>query len=117
MVTVKTLCFLGVGLLISCPAVGQDPSSFVTGIGLVGGADSCPVFVAYVCEPSPAERAGVKSGSVLIAVDRTRVSTGDEAFKLLQSEKPTPVTLTLARCDGWSRTKIDASLQPTRSAS
>ena len=86
----------------------------MTGIGLVGGADSCPVFVAYVCEPSPAERAGVKSGNVLIAVDGTRVSTGDEAFKLLQSEKPTPVTLTLARCDGWSRTKIDASLQPTR---
>ena len=82
MVAVKTLCFLGVGLLISCPAVGQDPSSFVTGISLVGGADSWPVFVAYVCVRSPAERAGVKSGNVLIAVERTRVSTGDEAFKL-----------------------------------
>jgi C-terminal processing protease CtpA/Prc len=97
MAAMKTLCFLGLGLLISCPAVGQDPSSFVTGIGLVGGVDSCPVFVRYVCEPSPAERAGVKSGDVLIAVDGTRVSTGDEAFKLLQSEKPNPVTLTLAR--------------------
>ena len=97
MVTMKTLCFLGLGLLISCPAVGQDPSSFMTGIGLVGGADSCPVFVAYVCKPSPAERAGVKSGDVLIAVDGTRLSTGDEASKLLQSEKPTPVTLTLMR--------------------
>jgi len=30
-------------------------------------------------------------------VDGTRPSTGDEASKLLQSEKPTPVTLTLMR--------------------
>ena len=97
MVTMKTLCFLGLGLLISCPAVGQGPSSFGTGIGLVGGADSCPVFVRYVCEPSPAERAGVKSGDVLIAVDGVRVSTDDQALKLLQSEKPIPVTLTLVR--------------------
>jgi membrane-associated protease RseP (regulator of RpoE activity) len=62
-----------------------------------GGSDSCPVFVAYVWEASPAERAGIKSGDVLIAVDGTRISTGDEAFKLLQSEKPTPVTLTPVR--------------------
>ena len=94
----KALCFLGLGLLISCPAVGQGPSSFVTGIGLIGGgADSCPMFVRYVCAPSPAQRAGVKSGDILIAVDGTRVPTGDEASKLLQSEKPNPVTLTLVR--------------------
>jgi len=95
----KALCFLGLGLLISCPAVGQGPSSFVTGIGLIGGADSCPMFVRYVCAPSPAQRAGVKSGDVLIAVDGTRVSTDGEALKLLQSEKPIPVTLTLVRQD------------------
>src|SRR5580658_9484956 len=95
----KALCFLGFGLLISCPAVGQGPSSFVTGIGLIGGADSCPMFVRYVCAPSPAQRAGVKSGDVLIAVDGTRVSTDGEALKLLQSEKPIPVTLTLVRQD------------------
>ena len=95
----KALCFLGLGLLISCPAVGQGPSSFVTGIGLIGGADSCPMFVRYVCAPSPAQRAGVKSGDVLIAVDGTRVSTDGEALKLLQPEKPIPVTLTLVRQD------------------
>jgi C-terminal processing protease CtpA/Prc len=63
----------------------------------VRGSDSCPVFVAYVWEASPAERAGIKSGDVLIAVDGTRISTGDEPFKLLHSEKPPPVTLTLVR--------------------
>ena len=97
MAAMKALCFVGIVLLTCWPARGQEPSSFGTGIGLVGGAESCPVFVAYVCAPSPAERAGVKSGDVLIAVDGARVSTGDEAFKLLQSEKPTPVTLTLMR--------------------
>jgi C-terminal processing protease CtpA/Prc len=97
MAAMKALCFLGIVLLTCWPVLGQEPSTFGTGIGLVGGAESCPVFVAYVCAPSPAERAGVKSGDVLIAVDGTRVSTGDEAFKLLQSEKPTPVTLTLMR--------------------
>jgi C-terminal processing protease CtpA/Prc len=55
------------------------------------------MFVRYVCAPSPAQRAGVKSGDVLIAVDGTRVSTGNQALKLLQSEKPIPVTLTLVR--------------------
>ena len=93
----KAPCFLGILLLTCSLVLGQEPSTFGTGIGLVGGAESCPVFVAYVCAPSPAERAGVKSGDVLVAVDGTRISTGDEASKLLQSDKPTAVTLTLMR--------------------
>jgi C-terminal processing protease CtpA/Prc len=96
MVTMKTLCFLGLGLLISCTAAGQGPSSFGTGIILVGGAESCPAFVANVVAGSPAEQAGIKTGDVLVAVNGTPISTLDESVgKLLHSESPTPVTLSL----------------------
>jgi C-terminal processing protease CtpA/Prc len=96
MVTMKTLCFLGLGLLISCPAVGQGPSSFVTGITLVGGAESCPVFVVNVVAGSPAEQAGIKTGDVLVAMNGTPVSSIDETVtKFLHSESATPVTLSL----------------------
>jgi hypothetical protein len=39
-------------------SVGQQ--AFVTGITLVGGAGSCPVFVANVGAGTPAEHAGVR---------------------------------------------------------
>jgi hypothetical protein len=95
---VKTLCLLGLGLLITGTSVSEQASaSFVTGISLVGGLESCPVFVARVRSGSPAERAGIRSGDVLSAVGGTRVSTTDEAVNLLHSETPDPVTLTLLR--------------------
>jgi len=92
----KRLCVLGLGLLISCPAVGQGPSSFGTGITLLGGEESCPVFVVNVIAGSPAEQAGIKSGDVLVAVNGTPISTIDGTVrKFLHSENPTPVTLSL----------------------
>jgi C-terminal processing protease CtpA/Prc len=94
---VKIVCLLVVGLLTCGPAVGQGPSSFVSGITLVGGAESCPVFVVNVGAGSPAKQAGIKTGDVLIAVDGTRVSSLPEAGKLLHSEGPKPVALTLVR--------------------
>jgi C-terminal processing protease CtpA/Prc len=90
------LCFLGLGLLISFPAVCQGPSSFGTGMALAGGAESCPVFVRNVAVGSPAEQAGIKTGDVLVAVNGTTISTIDETVqKSLHSEGPTPITLSL----------------------
>jgi S1-C subfamily serine protease len=88
---VKIVCLLVVGLLTCGPAVGQGPSSFVSGITFVGGAESCPVFVVNVGARSPAKQADVKTGDVLIAVDGTRVSSLHEVGKLLHSEGPKPV--------------------------
>jgi len=97
MMAMKELYLLGLSLLVSCPAISQTAPSFVTGITIVGGAASCPVFVGSVGKGSRAEVAGVKSGDVLVAVDGTRVTTFDEAVKLLHSETPRPVTLSLVR--------------------
>jgi C-terminal processing protease CtpA/Prc len=92
----KRLCFLGLGLLMSGSAVGQGPSSFVTGMTLMNAAESCPVFVASVGVGSPAEQAGIKSGDVLVAINGTHVSTMDETVrKFLHSDSPAPVTLAL----------------------
>jgi C-terminal processing protease CtpA/Prc len=97
MAAMKKLYLFSLGLLISCPVVSQKPPSFVTGITVVGGANSCPAFVAGVGTGSPAELAGIKSGDVLIAVDGIRVATFDEAVTLLHSETPKSVTLSLMR--------------------
>ncbi len=97
MAAIRILCLLGSGLLISYLAVGQTAApTFLTGMTIVGPA-SCPVFVGGVGKGSPAERAGIRSGDVLVAVDGTRVATFDEAFKLLHSEAPKSVTLSLLR--------------------
>jgi C-terminal processing protease CtpA/Prc len=93
---VKIVCLISLALLTCGPAVGQGPSSFGTGITLVGGVESCPVFVVNVVVGSPAEQAGIKTGDVLVAVNGTPIPTLDETVgKLLHSESPTPVTLSL----------------------
>src|SRR5262245_33985807 len=72
---------------------------FRQGISVVGGSETCPVFVARVQSGSPAAEAGVQSGDVLTAVDGTRVSTVDMAVRLLRSEKAKPVVLELVQDD------------------
>jgi C-terminal processing protease CtpA/Prc len=79
-------------------SVGQQ--AFVTGITLVGGAGSCPVFVANVGAGTPAEHAGVRPGDVLVKVNGTHVETVHGAAKLLHSDAEKPVTLELIGSDG-----------------
>src|SRR6202035_1442009 len=87
---------MALGLLTCGPAVSQGASSFVTGMTLLGGAESCPILVVNVGAGSPAEQAGIKTGDVLVAVNGTPISTIDETVrKFLHSESPTPVTLSL----------------------
>jgi len=85
----KLLSFLWLTLLMACLASGQQ-----IGVALVGG-DPCPVFVWTVADGSPAERAGLKSGDILVAVAGIGVTTVQDAATLLRSE--TQINLELVR--------------------
>jgi C-terminal processing protease CtpA/Prc len=93
----ERFCLRGLALLMAYTASAQVLSPPAIGVALVGGDDSCPVFVLHVGSGSPAEEAGIKSGDVLVAVDGTSVTTLGDAVKLLHSETETPVTLKLVR--------------------
>src|SRR5437899_1009141 len=84
---------LGLLLLIPHPGVAQQSLPPTIGITLIGGTDSCPVFVGYVSRDSPAERAGIKSGDVLLKVDGTAVRTAEDGASLLRTKGETPVKI------------------------
>ena len=87
-------------LLVAHAVASQKIPTAITGINLGGGSsNSCPVLVTGVTAGSPADRAGIKSGDVLVAVDGSNVATFDEAAKMLHrnSDTETPITLRLMR--------------------
>ncbi len=68
------------------------------GMKIVGG-NGCPVFVDGVVPGSPAERAGIRPGDKVLAVDGTQVNDVAQTARLIQSNAPTKVSLTLLRGD------------------
>lgn len=93
----RMLCVVSIALVLGASAGAQesvDPYS----IGMtLWSPDGCPIFVGEVAAGSPAERAGVRAGDHLLAVDGTHVGEGSQASQLLKSNTPTTVTLTLLR--------------------
>jgi C-terminal processing protease CtpA/Prc len=90
----KTLCLLGLLLSLSLSTNAVDNSAlFVPGMTLVGGADSCPLVVMGVSGGSPAQRAGITAGDILVAVD----GSSSLSHAKLDATTPTPVNLTLLR--------------------
>jgi C-terminal processing protease CtpA/Prc len=87
-------------LVVLSIALAQTiPESFSIGVTVVRGKrPDCPVFIASVSKNSPAAKAGLESGDVLVAVDGTQVSFED-ASKRLRSQAAKPVTLTIRRGD------------------
>jgi membrane-associated protease RseP (regulator of RpoE activity) len=77
-----------------CARQGVDPYSI--GVGLFYSA-GCPVFVGSINSGSPAERAGIQAGDQVLAVEGTPVNNGGDAASLIQSDRPSPVRLRLAR--------------------
>ena len=84
------------GGVASAQQVPKDPFSIgVTMFSHVG----CPVFVGGVDIGSPAERAGIKGGDHVLAVEGTPITDIRTAAHLLQADRPGSVTVTLARGD------------------
>lgn len=70
-----------------------------SGVGMEMGDKDGDITVIAPLKGSPAERAGVRSGDVVIMVDATSTSglTVDDAVKLIRGPKGTTVKLTLER--------------------
>ncbi len=82
---------------VAAALVAQQPADpYSTGITLLSGK-GCPVFIDGVSSGSPAERAGIHPGDLLVAVGGVHVSEPGGAARRLRSSAPTPVALTLSR--------------------
>ncbi len=83
---------------LATPAHLQDwPNRFVVGATITQPRKEAPVFINTVWAESPADRAGITSGSRLLAIDGVQVIDLREAAKRMSSDKPGSVTLRLWR--------------------
>lgn len=71
------------------------------------------VYIFKVENGFPAEKAGVKTGEKLVAVDNQKVSEIEEARKIIRSNDEKPITLTLANTEGKNERKV--TLTPRKS--
>lgn len=71
------------------------------GLGLEVGADESGVKVIAPIDDTPAARAGIKSGDLIIKIDDklTRGMSLSDAVKLMRGKPKTPIVLTVARKD------------------
>ncbi|MDP9268236.1 MAG: PDZ domain-containing protein [Acidobacteriota bacterium] len=80
-------------------ASAQQPPEFVIGVDFVNPKPECPVFIGHVTPKSPAEKAGLKAGDVIAAIDGVPIATLADMSKV-QSDKLKPVRIEVARADG-----------------
>ncbi|MEM9827228.1 MAG: PDZ domain-containing protein [Planctomycetota bacterium] len=85
--------------IIDCQDIGKGPQPFDVYLGIVAAAkpgdapepesdDSVTTVVAQVMTGSPADKAGVKVGDVLTAIDGKTLATPDAMLDLLRKKKP-----------------------------
>ncbi len=95
---VRTL-FLAALVCAICLNAGSKETKprYSTGITIIGSGAPCPVFVRGVHKNSPAAKAGIKVGDLLVAVDGHTVTDVQDAASSLVSTNAKPVTLQLIR--------------------
>lgn len=74
------------------------------------------VYIAKVESNFPAEKAGVRTGEKLVAVDGQDVSSIDLARALIQNKGSTEITLTLTDSDGNSARKVSLTPRETENS-
>ena len=98
------------GALASAVA-GAESDPYVIGMTVRGGG-GCPMIVWSLFHGSPAERAGVKVGDHLVAIDGTPTQQMDarEASLKIRSEAPGMVRLAMSR--GLQRYQVSIEREP-----
>ena len=84
-------------------AAGALPFSEAGGIGIVPSTDASSTKILKVSPGSPAERAGVRGGDFIVAVDGQAVSSNADARRLVFGRANTPVQITY-RSNGVEKT-------------
>lgn len=84
----------------------QDLQGSFEGIGVEVGMKKDQLTVIAPLQNTPGERAGLKSGDIVVKIDGKDTSSmaADDAVNLIRGPKGTSVTLTIFR-EGWSSTK------------
>jgi len=85
----------------------EDVKGYFEGVGMEIGIKRRQLTVIAPLEGTPAQRAGIKSGDVILEVDGTSTldMSLDEAVKLIRGPKGTKVKLTVMR-EEWEEPKI-----------
>jgi regulator of sigma E protease len=66
-------------------------------VGYIGALPDSHPHVGTILPGSPAEKAGLKTGDVILKVDNTVVTYPDQLVEVVSKKANTPVTLTIAR--------------------
>jgi carboxyl-terminal processing protease len=84
----------------------EDTAGSFEGVGMEIGIKKDQLQVVTPLENSPAKKAGIRAGDLIVKIDGKSASgiTTDEAVDLIRGDKGTEVTLTLYRED-WKETK------------
>jgi len=84
----------------------EDTAGAFEGVGMEIGIKKDQLQVVTPLENSPAKKAGIRAGDLIVKIDGKSASgiTTDEAVDLIRGDKGTEVTLTLYRED-WKETK------------
>ncbi len=84
----------------------EDVSGEFQGVGMEIGIRDSQLTVIAPLEGTPADRAGLRAGDKITAVNSTSTQgmSTDEAVKLIRGPKGTEVVLTIFR-EGWTKTK------------
>jgi carboxyl-terminal processing protease len=85
----------------------EDVKGYFEGVGMEIGIRKGQLTVIAPLEGTPAQRAGIRSGDVILEVDGTSTvdMTLDEAVRLIRGPKGTKVKLTIMR-EGWEEPKV-----------
>lgn len=80
-------------------AFEEETSGFFDGVGLVIGEKDGQIIVERPLEGTPAARAGIKMGDLIVTIDgkSTKGMAVEDAVKLIRGKRETTVTLTIRR--------------------
>jgi C-terminal processing protease CtpA/Prc len=96
----RNFCLVSVACICCLNLLSQETlPTYMIGVDLYGGKQSCPVFVGKVSKDSPAGKAGIEPGDHLVAVDGNPVQSLQDASRRIASNIPGRIVMQLERAE------------------
>jgi serine protease Do len=98
---------------ISLPFFGNTPPANSAYLGVVFDRDSKELKIDEVTEDSPADKAGLKAGDVIVSIDDSKLKTRREMSEFMAKKKPgDEVTLLIRRGGEEMKLKVKLGKRP-----